>query len=89
MFSSSEPYLNAHHTPYAEHILHRNNLTEAALDLHHYGMLQFSNPPLFSRALQHMLSISHACKSHCLQQPIVLTTQAAPCLPEQAETGAP
>lgn len=75
MFSSSESYSNTHHLPYSEHVLHQNNFTEVALDLHHYassGMLQFGNPSLFSKALEHLLNFSHACKSHCLQQPIVL-----------------
>lgn len=61
--------------PRSEHILHQNNFTEVALDLHHYmsnGMLQFSNPFLFSKALEHMLNFNRACKSYCLQQPIVL-----------------
>lgn len=61
--------------PYSEHVLHQNNFTEAALDLHHYrsnGILEFSNPALFSKALEHMLNFNHACKSHCLQQPVVL-----------------
>lgn len=75
IFSPSESYSNTHHMPYSEHVLHQNNFTEVALDLHHYmsnGMLQFSNPSLFSKALEHMLNFSHAWKSHCLQQPIVL-----------------
>lgn len=61
--------------PYSEHVLHQNNFTEVALDLHHYrsnGILEFSNPALFSKALEHMLNFDHACKSHCLQQPVVL-----------------
>lgn len=61
--------------PYSEHVLYQDNFSEVALDLHHYtsnGMLQFSNPFLFSKALEYMLNFNHACKTHCLQQPIVL-----------------
>lgn len=63
--------------PYSEHVLHQNNFTEVDLDIHHYrsnGILEFSNPTLFSKALEHMLNFDHACKSHCLPEPVVLNS---------------